>query len=64
MIVGVGLDLLYLPRLTKLIQRRNGGIDRLARRILTLEESRVLYEDDRLKGDTTAQIRYLAVRWV
>jgi holo-[acyl-carrier protein] synthase len=61
MIIGIGLDILYLPRLSQLVKRR--GIDGLARRILTRDEVKVFQST--LDGDAplgAAAVRYLAVR--
>lgn len=63
MIVGVGLDILYLPRLTRLLQRR--GYDGLARRILTLEERKAFHAAIKATNAETegaVAARYLAVR--
>jgi holo-[acyl-carrier protein] synthase len=63
MILGVGLDILYLPRLTQLAKRR--GLDRLSRRILTDQELKVFrgsYKDSDDSEDRA--VRFLAVRWV
>ncbi|KDE08882.1 hypothetical protein MVLG_00979 [Microbotryum lychnidis-dioicae p1A1 Lamole] len=69
MILGIGVDLLHLPRLSSLIKRR--GAERFARRILTpleLEQWRKIDKDElqprgaeRSKGDLGAT--FLAVRW-
>ncbi|SCV71925.1 BQ2448_4619 [Microbotryum intermedium] len=74
MILGIGVDLLHLPRLSSLITRR--GADRFARRILTpfeLEQWRKIDKDqlqrplgEVTKGDLVPETRrttYLAVRW-
>lgn len=37
MILGIGVDLLHIPRFRQLIQRR--GLDRVARRILSKPEA-------------------------
>lgn len=61
MIVGVGVDLLHLPRLAKLAQRQASGISRLAQRILSREER---LEFGRLCSDgEDARLKYLAVRY-
>lgn len=64
MIVGVGLDILYLPRLIHLVKRR--GYDGLARRILTQEERTAFYatiDATKVEADAgAAAARYLAVR--
>lgn len=66
MIVGVGLDILFLPRLLHLVTRR--GYDGLARRILTQEEQKAFYASidttkaEEAGGVTAAAARYLAVR--
>lgn len=60
MIIGIGLDILYLPRLTQLVKRR--GVDGLARRILTRNEIDTLKTALDRDGGQGAAIRYLAVR--
>lgn len=71
MILGVGIDLLHLPRLVGLV-RRQGGPSRLARRILSPLE---LAEFEAFSGSSKAAgpndqgnasatlLKYLAVRW-
>lgn len=65
MLVGLGLDILHLPRLIHLVQRR--GLDRLARRILT-DAERSEWDSLPHAADHAGQLlvhrrlRYLAVR--
>lgn len=58
MLLGHGIDVVYLPRIKALIHRR--GADRLARRILSDKE----VQDWRavIAQDTDTQTRFLAVR--
>ncbi|OBZ90018.1 Holo-[acyl-carrier-protein] synthase [Choanephora cucurbitarum] len=59
MILGIGVDILHLPRITALISRR--GQDTLARRILSQKEYvqfRQLQDLDQQKCDS-----YLSARW-
>ena len=60
MIVGVGVDILHLPRLVKLVQRQSSGIARLAQRILTDVE----IADFQKLADSSeaARLKFLAVR--
>lgn len=60
MILGVGLDILYLPRLTQLVKRR--GVDGLARRILTQDELKAFKSTLTGEAPQGAAVRYLAVR--
>lgn len=62
MIIGVGLDILYLPRLIALVKRR--GVNGLARRILTQDEVDAFEATADVDGAQGAMVRYLAVRWV
>lgn len=61
MIIGVGLDILYLPRLIALVKRR--GVNGLARRILTQDEVDAFEATADVDGAQGAMVRYLAVRW-
>jgi hypothetical protein len=59
-IIGVGIDLLHLPRISSLIKRR--GKTKLAMRILSTGE---LADWELIpSADITRQTRYLAVRYV
>ncbi|KAF1797223.1 4'-phosphopantetheinyl transferase [Mucor lusitanicus] len=58
MIIGVGVDIVHLPRIAALIARR--GSDGLARRILSpteYTEFTAKYKDD------PSELRYLGSRW-
>ena len=60
MILGVGVDIVHLPRIAALISRR--GSDKLAKRILSPTE----YIEFRAKYDINndpSQVRYLGSRW-
>lgn len=62
-LLGIGIDLLYLPRLRALIQRRKvGGGDRLARRILGEQEQADYRALSAGGSDGEAKLRFLAVR--
>ena len=63
MILGIGLDILHLPRLYRIIAQR--GYDRLARRILTGAERHELAQLVKVEGDrlNEQRARFLAVRW-
>ncbi|ORE09962.1 4'-phosphopantetheinyl transferase [Rhizopus microsporus var. microsporus] len=59
MILGIGVDILYLPRITSLASRR--GKEKLAKRILSTKE---LSEFNQLKSvHDHNHIMYLATRW-
>ena len=61
MILGVGVDIVHLPRIAALISRR--GSDKLAKRILSPTE----YIEFRAKYDINndpSQVRYLGSRQV
>jgi len=55
MILGVGVDVLHLPRLSRLVHKY--GSNKLAQRILSPLECRSLPSED------TQAIAYLALRW-
>ncbi|KAL1929058.1 hypothetical protein VTP01DRAFT_2117 [Rhizomucor pusillus] len=57
MIIGIGVDILHLPRIAQLVSRR--GSRPLARRILSPRE---LQEFDTLPNKKD-QVRYLGSRW-
>ncbi|KAF8313495.1 4'-phosphopantetheinyl transferase [Clavulina sp. PMI_390] len=57
MILGVGVDILHLPRIEALVARR--GLVPLARRILHPEEHDAFDKLDQ----PSRQLRFLAVRW-
>lgn len=59
MILGIGVDVLHLPRLRSLLARRDPTA--LARRILSRDE---LLEWSDLKMDSDLSERYLALRCV
>lgn len=59
MIIGVGVDIVHLPRIAALIARR--GSDRLARRILSAGEYSEFTADYK---DDAGQLRYLGSRQV
>ncbi|KAF5387853.1 hypothetical protein D9615_000355 [Tricholomella constricta] len=57
-ILGVGVDIVHIPRIAALLQRRGS---RLASRILSREE---LSQWESLPpSDVSRQVRFLAVRW-
>ena len=62
MILGIGLDILHLPRLHRIITQR--GYDRLARRILTDAEQNELAQLVKTTdvGVDKQRARFLAVR--
>ncbi|KAF7776211.1 hypothetical protein Agabi119p4_4604 [Agaricus bisporus var. burnettii] len=59
MILGIGVDIVLLPRIAALVKRRSG--EKLARRILSPPE----FKDwKRFQGiDDQHRVRFLAVRW-
>lgn len=58
MILGIGVDIVHLPRIAALVKRRS--CEKLVRRILSLQE---LQDWTRLRGsDDQQEIRFLAVR--
>jgi phosphopantetheinyl transferase (holo-ACP synthase) len=60
MIVGVGIDVLHLPRLVKLVERQSSGMRRLANRILTDAETS---DFEKLASSSyEARLKFLAVR--
>jgi holo-[acyl-carrier protein] synthase len=59
MILGIGVDLLSIPRFRQLIQRR--GLDRVARRILSPPEA-VEFEKVRSGSHDIIAERFLATR--
>jgi holo-[acyl-carrier protein] synthase len=60
MILGIGVDILYLPRITSLASRR--GKEKLAKRILSTKE---LSEFNQLKSaHDHNHIMYLATRYL
>ncbi|KZT12940.1 4'-phosphopantetheinyl transferase [Laetiporus sulphureus 93-53] len=58
-IMGTGVDVLHLPRIASLIQRR--GADRLASRILSDHELSIW--NTMPEADNSRRTRFLAVRW-
>ena len=60
MIVGVGVDVLHLPRLVKLVERQSSGMQRLANRILTDAETSDFKE--LANSSQEARLKFLAVR--
>ncbi len=58
MILGLGVDLVFVPRIAALIQRR--GSQKLASRILSPQEITLLPSEH----DEPARVRFLAVRYV
>lgn len=66
MILGVGIDILHLPRLQRLVTSR--GFDKLAKRILTDAERHELADVEASIAEVhaveAARLRYLAVRSV
>lgn len=57
-IIGIGVDVVHLPRICSLIRRRTA--QRLANRILSVEE---LFQWRQVAGDDiVSQTRFLAVR--
>ena len=60
MIVGVGVDVLHLPRLVKLVERQSSGMQRLANRILTDAETSDFKE--LANSSPEARLKFLAVR--
>ncbi|OCH93659.1 4'-phosphopantetheinyl transferase [Obba rivulosa] len=58
-ILGIGVDLIHVPRIVSLLNRRTPG--RLAARILSDEEL-ALWKDIP-PGDSARRTRFLAVRW-
>ncbi|KAI6034203.1 4'-phosphopantetheinyl transferase [Pisolithus microcarpus] len=57
---GIGIDILHVPRLAALIERR--GLSKLASRILSPSENkRALAANER--GPTEPIVRFLGVRW-
>ena len=60
MIVGVGVDVLHLPRLVKLVERQSSGMQRLAKRILTDAETSDFKELANSSQET--RLKFLAVR--
>ncbi|KAI0080732.1 4'-phosphopantetheinyl transferase [Panus rudis PR-1116 ss-1] len=59
-IIGVGVDVLYVPRLSALIKRRSAT--KLATRILSSSEH-VHWQSDIAASTLQLQTRFLAVRW-
>ncbi|KAF9055148.1 4'-phosphopantetheinyl transferase [Hymenopellis radicata] len=57
MIFGLGVDLVFVPRIAALIQRR--GSQKLASRILSPHEVAFLPSEH----DEPSRVRFLAVRW-
>jgi holo-[acyl-carrier protein] synthase len=60
MLLGVGTDILHLPRLKALIGRRSQGL--LARRILSTHELEVFASLP--DCDAARRVRFLAVRYI
>ncbi|KXN83688.1 Holo-[acyl-carrier-protein] synthase [Leucoagaricus sp. SymC.cos] len=59
MLLGIGVDIVHLPRIAAIVKRQAGH--KFARRILSSSE---LEQWDRLRdADVQQQIRFLAVRW-
>ncbi|KAF9247234.1 4'-phosphopantetheinyl transferase [Melanogaster broomeanus] len=60
---GIGIDLLHVPRMVALIERR--GPARLASRILSLSELQAFrhLRPDKLDENGQGAIRFLGVRW-
>jgi len=58
-ILGIGVDLVYSPRIASLLNRRKPG--RLASRILSLEE--IFHWEALQASDDACRVRFLAVRW-
>ncbi|KAF8514511.1 4'-phosphopantetheinyl transferase [Gautieria morchelliformis] len=57
MIIGIGTDILFLPRIVSLVKRRSA--ERFATRILSEEE----HDQWRSLRNSAERLRYLAVRW-
>ncbi|RUS22898.1 4'-phosphopantetheinyl transferase [Jimgerdemannia flammicorona] len=65
MIVGIGVDILHLPRLRALVSRRPNSGELLARRILSPGEVAEFRDVvDSGDGGASKVIMYLASRWV
>ncbi|KAG0633063.1 phosphopantetheinyl transferase PptB [Tuber brumale] len=65
---GIGVDLLHLPRLTRLLTKRPSYVHRFARRILTKSEYRQFLKKSSSSSTmamttTTGMVRWLGVRW-
>ncbi|KAG0137865.1 mitochondrial phosphopantetheinyl transferase B [Tuber indicum] len=62
---GIGVDLLHLPRLTRLLTKRPSYAHRFARRILTKSEYRQFLKSSSSSTTTTTtgMVRWLGVRW-
>ncbi|KAI5845540.1 4'-phosphopantetheinyl transferase superfamily [Tricharina praecox] len=62
MFPNIGVDLLYLPRLSTLLRRRGTYLHRFASRILTASELTTFQQ--KLHGeDISSVVRWLGVRW-
>ena len=62
---GIGVDLLHLPRLTRLLTKRPTYAHRFARRILTKSEYRQFLKSSSPSTTTTTMgmVKWLGVRW-
>ncbi|PPQ63864.1 hypothetical protein CVT24_009490 [Panaeolus cyanescens] len=58
-ILGIGVDLVYVPRILVLLTRRNP--EKFASKILSIEEHKQWSEIQ--DTNTKARVRFLAVRW-
>ncbi|KAF5369817.1 hypothetical protein D9758_001113 [Tetrapyrgos nigripes] len=59
-ILGIGVDIVHVPRILNLIQRRGG--DKFAAKILSERELQT-WRPTRLERDSFREAQYLAVRW-